>query len=265
MIAVCMIVLCSVLLIVNVGTVLAYNDSYAFMEYTTQVNPVTVDGRWTTADEWHDGPVMNVGPNPNMGKFVYKINSDMTSVYIMEFDLEFADSTNDATDVFQICIDGAGSATATAPAATSYKIEFVGHTTLTVYKGTGTAWAPYTTTAVTAASTLATSPHDPASHYICEIVFDKQVLAGADGWAGQAPSATYGQGPYGIRIGMYDPVQGWVSWPPASSADNPSTWGEINEISIGAFPEGLTIGVMLLVSSVAAVVSIRYFRKPTKL
>jgi len=260
-----MLVLCSALLIVNVGTVMAYNETYSFLEYTTADNVVTIDGRWTTADEWHDAPLMQVGPTPNVGKFMYKLAGDITTIFNMQFCLEFADNTNDATDVYQICIDGPASASATAPQATSYKIEIVGHTTLTVYKGTGSGWSTMTTSAVTSSNTLATSPHDPANHYICEIQFDKQVLAGADGWAASAPGSTYGAGPYGIRVAMYDPGQGWVAWPPTSTADNPSTWGVISDISMGSYPEGLTVGLMLALSSVAVVVSARYFRKPKKL
>jgi hypothetical protein len=68
---------------------------------------------------------------------------------------------------------------------------------------------------------------------------------------------------------MYDAsntAQGWVAWPPqAISLDNPSRWGNIPDYMAAPAPEGLTIGVMLLISSVAAVVSIRYFRKPIKL
>ena len=259
-----MLVLCSALLIVNIGTVMAYNESFSFLEYTSNANEVVIDGKWTTGDEWHDGPCQYMG-TPQKGLFVYKLSGDITTIFLMQFDLEFADGTNDATDVFQICIDGPDSASATAPQANSYKIEIVGHATLTVYKGTGTSWAPYTTTAVTWSNSLATSPHDPATHYICEIQFDKQVLAGAESWAANAPGSTYGVGPYGIRVAMYDPAQGWAAWPPASTADNPSTWGVISDISMGVYPEGLTVGLMLAVSSVAVVISIRYFRKPPKL
>jgi hypothetical protein len=246
---------------------MAYNESFSFLEYTSNANEVTIDGTWTTADEWHDGPVQYMG-TPQKGLFVYKLTSDLATQYLMQFDIEFADNTNDAGDVFQICIDGPESASATAPQATGYKIEVTGHTTLTVYKGTGTAWSTTTTTAVTASSSLTTSPHDPANHYICEIQFDKIVLAGEGSWASSAPGSTYGLGPYGVRVAMYDASnagQGWVAWPPASSADNPSTWGVISDISMGIYPESLTVGIMLLVSSVALVVSLRYFRKQPKL
>jgi hypothetical protein len=66
---------------------------------------------------------------------------------------------------------------------------------------------------------------------------------------------------------MYDAsnaAQGWVAWPPTNET-NPSRWGSIPTYEAAPAPEGLTIGVMLAVSAVAVVVSIRYFRKPPKL
>jgi hypothetical protein len=51
-----------------------------------------------------------------------------------------------------------------------------------------------------------------------------------------------------------------------SSADVPDGWGlNSADISGGTIPEGLTIGLMVALSSVAVVVSARYFRKPPKL
>jgi len=74
--------------------------------------------------------------------------------------------------------------------------------------------------------------------------------------------------PYGFRIAMYDasnPSQGWVSWPPTSTDTNPTGWGQINGYNMDAYPEGLTVGLMLALSTVAVAVSARYFRKPPKL
>lgn len=254
---------CSVLLVVNIGTVMAYNESYSFIEYWG-VNEVTLDGKWTNGDEWHDAPVLNVGTN--QGKFEFKMFSPDFVVYSMNWLFEFADNTNDSGDRWQLCMDGPDAASATAPTASSYKIEIEGHTTLKVYVGTGSGWTTATTaSAVTWSDSLAaSSPHDPATHYICEMIIDKIALVGEGGWASSAPA------PYGIRVAMYDasnPGQGWVSWPPASSADNPSSWGEIPtyDETMGAYPEVLTIGVMLVLSTAAVVVSLRYFRKPQKL
>jgi hypothetical protein len=149
-----------------------------------------------------------------------------------------------------------GGVDSTTPTSGNFKFEIQGRTTKKAYQGTGTAWAESASAlaAVTMALTITTSAHDPAQHVIAEFSIDKATLAG------------WGAPPLGLRIACYDASTGnWVSWPPTSSADNPSTWGQISGYSSDPYPEGLTLGVMLVVSSVVALVSIRYFRKPPKL
>jgi hypothetical protein len=68
------------------------------------------------------------------------------------------------------------------------------------------------------------------------------------------------------RLAVYDANTGkTLMWPPYSSANDPNTYGTGLTSFGGAIPEGLTIGVMMLVSSVAVVVSSRYFRKQPKI
>jgi hypothetical protein len=66
------------------------------------------------------------------------------------------------------------------------------------------------------------------------------------------------------RLEVYDASTGkTLMWPPYSSADVPNEYGAGATGSV--VPEGLTIGLMLAVSSVAVAVSIRYFRKQPKI
>jgi hypothetical protein len=193
---------------------------------------------------------------PQVAVFEYMM--DAAAGYQMCFLIEFADHTNDPGDRWQICFEAA-SASAAAPSADCNKFEIEGHTTLKTYIGTGTAWTSMTNPTVEWANTIATSPHDPANHYIFELRFDKAQFS----WGGSPP-------PQGLRIAMYDasnPAQGWVSWPPTSTDTNPASWGQIAtyDTAMGAAPEGLTVGLMLALSAVAVVVSTRYFRKPPKL
>jgi hypothetical protein len=237
-----MLVLCSLLVIVNVGTAKATEAGYTIIEYFA-ANPVTVDGKWTTADEWLDAPNMTISPT---AKWEYKI--DYTAgILAMSFLIEFADNTNDAGDSWQICIDGSQDG-GTAPQADDVKFEIEGHTTLTCFVGTGTAWAPTTPTGVTWKDSLvASSPNDNSPHYVLEVQIDKSTY----GWGANPP-------PHGVRVACYDAsnaTQGWQSWPPTPET-NPSRWG-----SISVIPEGLTVGVMLLLSTIAVIVSLRYFRK----
>jgi hypothetical protein len=233
---------------------MAYTAGYELTEYFG-AEPVVLDGKWTTADEWHGTTVQNLGSVANLGKFEYEMDSS-SGTYLMSFLVEFADSTNDAGDVFQLCLNGG--VDTTAPTAEDFKIEIQGHTTLKVYTGNGTGWTQTTTTAVTWANSLTTSPLDPANHWIAEFQVDKAVLAD---WGANPP-------PENVRVACYDasnPSQGFVSWPPTSSADSSSTWGVINNYSMGQAPEGLAVGVMLSLSVIAVIVSARYFRKSPKL
>ena len=254
-IAFCILVLCSLLLLVNVGTTMASEPGYSITEWYISDNAVTIDGNWTNANEWRDATTQTISPT---AKFEYKIDATGGGL-LMTWLVEFSDKTNDAGDRWQICIDGNADGGA-APNANDNKWEIEGHTTLKQYVGTGTGWATQATTGITWKDKLTTSPHDPATHYILEFQIDKNAYAG--GWGANPP-------PEGIRVAMYDAsnaAAGWQAWPPESiSKDNPARWGLIADFVMGAAPEGLTIGVMLALSSVAVVVSIRYFRKRPKL
>jgi hypothetical protein len=250
-VALSVIALCSLCLIVNVGTAMAGTGGN-ITEYFSQ-NALTIDGKWTTADEWHDTTVQRISPN---AVFEYKLMYE--AEYMMNWLVEFADKTNDAGDRWQICVDGSNDGGA-APNANDLKFEIEGHTTLKQYVGTGTGWgAPTTATGVTWKDSLVTSsPHDPATHYVLEFQFIKTQYD----WGVNPP-------PNGLRIAMYDasnPSQGWVSWPTTSTDPNPAGWGSIADYAMEAAPEGLTVGLMLAVSSVAVVVSARYFRKQPKI
>ena len=254
-IALCMMLVFSSLM-VTVGTVSAAAPGYEISGvFGTQT--VTIDGKWTTTDEWHDTAVQRMG-TPQKGLFEYKVVSPDGYVTInVQLLLEFADSTNDPGDRWQI-IFGTGVPTATAPTSGDNKIEIEGHTTLKTYVGTGTGWSSTSNYAdLSWKDSLISSPHDPATHYVLELQFNKMTTI----WGAGYP-------PYGIRIAMYDaskPSQGWVSWPPTSTDTNPDSWGQVTGILTGDIPEGLTVGLMLALSTVAVAVSARYFRKPPKL
>jgi hypothetical protein len=101
------------------------------------------------------------------------------------------------------------------------------------------------------AATVTTSAHDPAPHVIAEFIIAKGTLMGA------------GAPPQAFCIRCYDASSDtWLTWPDGATDMNPSTWGLLAFYESGAFPEGLTLGLMLALSSVAAVVSLRYFKKP---
>ena len=248
-IAFCVLVLCSSLLILSVGTVTALNMDYSFDEYWA--GAATIDGAWTTAEEWQIGMPHYIG-DTQKGMFIMQANAD-SGGYWPEYVVEFADSTQDAGDIIRVCMSV--DTTATAPeSGVSVKVEIQGLTTKKVFDGTGSGWTDSSyASAVTTAATVTTTAHDPADHVVAEFSIQKE------NWGMAAP-------PLGIFVGCYDATTDtWVTWPPEASADNPNTWGMISGYQSEPYPEGLPIGLMLLVSSVAVVVSLRYFRKPPKL
>jgi len=228
---------------------MAFTAGYEISEYWAAA--ATIDGKWTTPTEWSTGRPYYIGTTQK-GMWIMQANT--AAGYAPEYLIEFADKTLDAGDIIQVCMNGG--VDSSVPTAADFKMEIQGRTTKKVYQGTGSGWAESSTAAaaVTVKATVTNSTHDPAQHVIAEFSIDKATLAG------------WGAPPLGLRVACYDASIGtWVSWPPASSANVSSTWGQIAGYSSDPYPEGLTLGVMLVVSSVAAVVSIRYFRKPPKL
>ena len=249
-IAICILLLSSAILLVNALPAMATSSSsFVFTEYYAGT-PVTADGKWTEADEWHDVTAQYMG-TPQKGVFEYKMD---TTDYTMTWLLEFADNTNDAGDKWVVCLDG-GDDGGSAPNSNDIKAEITGHTTLATYVGSGSGWSAGSWTVAEWKDTLTTSPHDPANHYVLELKFSKSQFD----WGGNPP-------PHGVYVAMYDASTAtWTTWPPTATDTNPGSWGGIDSYTAAPAPEGLTIGLMLALSTVAAVVSIRYFRKPTKL
>jgi hypothetical protein len=246
--------LCSLLLITTVGTVMAGNDAYSITEHPS-VETATVDGTWTTEDEWTDTPVTDMSGTAT-GQFGYNIQ-DFTLLgleWIVEI---FTDDTDDAEDYWQICFDN-GNSGGSAPDSGDFMIEIVGHTTLTVYQGTGSGWSEVTPAAgeLTWSNTIDSSPWNSEPHWILEIV-DSSKTADTVTIADMPPT--------GMRIAAYDASTDTIAaWAPDSDADVPDTWGVIGGMSMEPIPEGLTFGVMALLSSVSLLAGSHYLQKRSK-
>lgn len=241
--------LCSLLLL-NMEKVNAHEPGYVISE-AYEAGGVTLDGEWG-AGEW-EGAGWIEYLDPYDARFAYKMDAT-SGDYLMSWLMEFADDTDNATDMWQICIDGADDE-GTAPNANDVKIEIEGHTTLTVYVGDGQGWTELQTTAVTWAESLTTTsdwlPYNE-THYVVEVKVDKAQLGT---WGGSPP-------PHGMRVAMYDAsneTQGWIEWPP-TDPDVPETWGLIDE-GVPTVPESFGIAVVVLLSSAAIAVSLYFLRK----
>lgn len=70
---------------------------------------------------------------------------------------------------------------------------------------------------------------------------------------------------FGLRVAAYDAsTSTLVSWPPNSARDVPDEWGT-QEYQYAAIPEALTVGAVVLLSSVAVAVSFYCLRKRPKI
>jgi len=242
--------LCSLLLLITVGTIKAGNPDYSIIEYTGGVVPATVDGDWTTDDEWTDALLVPVSDNVSFWYNVYLV------AYSCEFCVEiFDDDTNDTGDYWQFCFDDTNNG-GTAPGSGDYRVDIVGHTNVVVYTGDGSGWVESTATpsevGITWANSISDSPLESNPHWILEFTFIKTVA--------MIPNPP----PTGLRVAVYDAnnsVAGVQDWAPDSDVNVPNEWGLISGFSEDPIPEGLTIGVMVLLSSVSVLIASHYFRK----
>jgi len=245
-ITVSMLMLCGLLL---VGVTKASEPGYDITENNAG-GAITLDGNWATG-EWEDSWIEYMNASEADERFCYK--ADSANGYAPNFLIDSADTTDDAGDIWQICIgipDGGD-----APLAGQNKIEIVGHETLTVYEGNGTGWVEIDSSPVTWADNMTISdvPLD-YEHWCVEMIIDKTSI-GSAAW-NAAP-------PIGLRVAMYDETEDlWVAWPPQSDADVPEGWGRI--ATYGSIPESLSLGVVALLSSVAVAVALYSVRKRPK-
>ncbi|MCW4034846.1 MAG: hypothetical protein NWF03_05730 [Candidatus Bathyarchaeota archaeon] len=246
------IMLFSILIIMTFGTVMAGNPDYSIIEYTGGVVAATVDGEWTTEDEWNDALLVPVSDD-----FAFLYNVDLNT-YSCEFCVElFTDDTDDAEDYWQFCFDDSNGG-GTAPQAGDFRVDIVGHTTLTVYEGNGQGWDEIASGGeITWADSISDSPLNSTPHWILEFTFIK---TGGNMMIGNAP-------PTGLRVAAYDASNseaGVQAWAPDSSVDVPDEWGLISTYSSDSIPEGLTFAVMGVLSSVSLLVGSRYLQKRIK-
>jgi hypothetical protein len=96
---------------------------------------------------------------PEIERFKYDGNAragDIIEFALIEL---YTDNTNDSGDFFQYCLD-VGANGGSAPQTDDILINYTGHNQLTLYKGTGTGWAPWTAPA-------------SAAYWIFELTMDR--------------------------------------------------------------------------------------------
>ncbi len=243
----------AILSICLAGTVSATKAGYVLENVSG--TEITADGT-AAAGEWSDafGDWLYDGWTKTTSTIFTKWEMGGTPNIADQYKIEvLSDTTNDAGDTFTFSWCGARDGAATPQAADDVKIVFT-RTTTTISRGTGTGWA--VDPAIVLGTNVFIASSMASGHWVIELKFDK-----GGSIVGSAMDSD-------VRLAAYDATTGkTLMWPPNTSADVPNDWGTIDYTNFTGttVPEGLTIGVMLALSSVAAVVSIRYFRKPMKL
>lgn len=244
---ICVLALCS-LLLVKAGPIKAAEPGYTRIDYNPN-NAITIDGKWTNDTEWTlNGEPTLIGTSVvfrSVWEFVSM--SEVYDTWLVEF---LDDTTNDVGDYWQMCIDGDQSG-GTVPQTGDYRIDIVNHTNLIVYQGNGTGWTVATPPAsIVWANSLSASPTNSTPHWILELRFNKPDVGAGITW--------------NFRLAAYDKTTDkLVAWPP-TPRDEPARWGVQNYVS-GVIPETLSIAVVVLLLSTAAVVSFYFLRKRPKI
>jgi hypothetical protein len=225
------------------GTDITADGTVGATEWTDAYHDWLYNGWTKTTDTWSEK--WEMGGSPNI--------ADQWLIEVL------SDTTSNPGDVFTFCFSGTQD-DASAPQADSEVQVNITHTGTTIYGGTGTGWAPDAAivlgTNVIVGTSMAASAASSTPHWIIELKFDK---SGAI--AGESFNSN-------VMLKVYVASTGQtLMWPPMSDSNVPSTWGQVDYSDYTSYtvPEGLTIGVMMTLSAIVVAVSIRHFRKPSKL
>ena len=242
--------LCSVLLLVGIAN--AGDLAYSMTEYQW-IAGATIDGVWTTADEWTDGPPMAM---TNNAMFTYNFDlGSLSAQWVIEF---FGDTTNDAADYVRICIDP-GNKNDDNPQASDRRITIYGDGSVQVVEG-GPVWSgDLGQGELVVAQSISASTWESTPHRIVEIS-DPNKDTGV---------VVFGATPNGMGVFAYDATtQTLATWPPISTDPNdyrnPDAWGVIATSSSEPIPEGFSLAFVAVLSSVAVAVSVYFLRKRPK-
>jgi len=239
------------LLLVSVGAIKCVRAQTAERTSWSTIVIPTIDGMWTSDDEWTDGEITPMGEGAAC-RSTWEFADGVTTRWIVEF---FSDTTDDAEDYWEFCIDGDQSG-GSAPQAGDYKFVITGHTDLVWYEGDGTGWTEVALDAseIEWANSLSASPTDSTPHWILEFTIPKN--------GGTVQMGIL----WNLRVAVYDASNseaGVLAWPEGSATDVPDGWG-IENYTMDAIPEGLSLVVLMMLSSVAVVVATVVLRKRSK-
>ena len=195
----------------------------------TSMYPVTIDGKWTNAEEWTDQPYDITAPGN-----VWKVKHDSDSIltlfdYIDDTQLNaFADPTR--CDVATVRIDTMkNGGIKPQPDDYAFLVNWLSpdQPTLVMQQGTGNGWndvPPLPSFSAASSMDASNDPYSAQPHMIYEFKIPKSILP---------PDTSSVNCRLGIRDGNKNI---FYAWPKGSDRDNPNTWGEL-ELSENVIPE----------------------------
>jgi hypothetical protein len=255
LVAFAILALCS-LLLVNAGTVNAAEASgYTRYDYPVQT-AATIDGEWNDIGEWSDTDYTTIGSDVAFGSTWGSATAGVYTTWLVEV---FSDTTDDATDTLEMCLDfNNGGGTGLDGAGTYYRLVLEGDgSTFTLYEGSGSGWTEITPSAdpadVAFATSVTASPNGTTPHRIWEIAILKNAGTGLLDMN------------WGVRVAAYDDdTTTTYVWPPDSEQTVPDDWATNGYSMDNWVPEGFSIAIVVLLSSAAVAVAFYSLRKRPK-
>lgn len=230
--------LCGLLL--TVGTVMAVD--YERTSYLTTITP-TIDGEWTSLDEWTDGEETWIGEDVVFRSTWDDDGDDVMTRWIVEF---LTDTTNNPGDFWLFCINFGET--------WNIKFEINGHTDLVWSIGGEGDWTEMEEAfPIEWDNSISSSPTSTTQHWILEFQINKHSQFDIeDVWK--------------FLLQTYDASNPeYHTWPPNADPGYDEEYGTENSLP-EAIPEGLTFAIMALLTTVSMLVGYRYLvkRKETR-
>jgi hypothetical protein len=229
------------------------------------VNTVTLDGHWTGTGntEWNDAKQEIITPSSAIFRSKEIVIMEPLAVneyYLIEV---VTDTTNNAGDYVELVYDATSNG-GTAPQTDDIKVVITGHPgTITVFSGTGSGWTTksFTSANIQMVSTFTATPLSSTPHWCYELIVEKI------GWSINQN--------YWLLVATYDAgntAAGIQEWPSASLETVPNDFGAVlggaatpaGFIQGNDIPEGFGLGVIVALTTIAAIVGTFYFRKHSK-
>ena len=215
-------------------------------------NPVTVDGKWTTLEEWSDSletPLYKSFSSTLNGTGYFYTKHDSDYVYAL---LDFiSDASQDQYDQSVVFLDtghDGGSVAKVDDYAFALIWTNMTSSRFSMWKGTGAGWQTVDSQIAfltpvpgsLAASSLSASPRSSTLHMVYEFRIPKTIFAASSSSIGLAMVLAHKAAPPSAEV--------LLTWPRDTLRDIPDKWGELTFSStpIPEFPNPTTVLVALV-------------------